>query len=377
MPQSCEIATIGNKMHVLIFVYSVFTSLTLTFSVSTLKCTIWLAFKNYISYSGYVAPTYHTLHHFQITRPLGTSIEYDGCFRFQFIAASDIFRVRFPAESAVQVTMLGCRWSKCHCGSRIIFEPLEFLAYKKDQSYILKSDSMTVYACRRHLLHIIMTMMPCKVPCKLILDQGLCDLGHGSKMMIYDNYENIICDICENYYSGCTTNYFGTALRTDASFTLRIKSDICLSACVRILDYKSSGIISPTISVIFRGDVLKIPALNTVNYIILLSGMCDIEVPIAALETNPPMLGSVLMTPYEVKTVFWGGVLYRCLSQLPPVTWERAAQYCSEAEASLLIIHSSAEYQFLEDNVLQARDTSLLYVGWRREVMCIVCLIYV
>ena len=64
-----EIVIIGNKMHVLIFVYSVFASLTLTFSVSTLNCTILLAFKNYISYSGYIAPTDHTLHDFQITQP--------------------------------------------------------------------------------------------------------------------------------------------------------------------------------------------------------------------------------------------------------------------------------------------------------------------
>ena len=247
--------------------------------------------------------------------------------------------------------------------------------YKKDQSYIQNSDSMTVYACRSYFIHIIMKLIPCKVPCKLIIDQGLCDRAHGSKMVIYDNYENSTCDICENYYSGCT-RIIGTPLKTSASFTLRIKSDICLSACVRIIDYKSSGIISPTMSFIFLGDVLKIPALNTVNYIILLSGMCDIEIPIAALELQPPLFGPVLVTPYEAKTMFWGGVLYRCLSQLPPITWERAAQYCSEAGASLLTIHSSAEYQFLKDNFLQARDTSLLYVGWRREVMCILCMIY-
>ena len=41
-----EIVTIGNQMHGLMFVYSVFVSLTLTFSVSTMNCTIFSAIKN-------------------------------------------------------------------------------------------------------------------------------------------------------------------------------------------------------------------------------------------------------------------------------------------------------------------------------------------
>ena len=371
-----EIVTIGDKMHVLIFVYSTFASLTFTFSVSTLNCSILLAFKNYISYSGYVAPMDHTLHDFQITQILGTSSEYDGCFHFQFIKTSDIFRVRFPAVTAVQVTMFGCWIIPCYCNEYIIFEPPHMHPYRKDLGFIRNSDSMTIYGCRSHTIHIIVKLMPCKVPCKLILGQDFCDRAHGSEMVIYDNYENSTCDICENFYSGCT-GYLGTPLRTDASFTIRIKSAICLSACVRILDYTSSGFISPIMSFIFLGDVLKIPALNSVNYIILLSEMCDIEIPIAAIELHPPLIGAVLVTPHEVKTMFWGGVLYRRLSQLPPVTWKKAAQNCYEAGGSLLTIHSSAEYQFLEDNFLQAHDTSLLYVGWRREVMCFVCMIYV
>ena len=366
-----EIVSVGNKMHVLIFVYSAFASLTLTFSVSTTNCTILLAIKNYISYSGYVAPTDHTLHDFQISQPLGTSFEHDGCFRFQFIAFLDIFRVRFPAETTAYVIRLG----SSHCYEEVIIAPINSPSFPKKSGNIYSIDSMTVYACRNSVINIRMKLLPCTMPCKFILDQGQCDRAHGSKKVIYDNYEHSTCDICKNYYSGCTP-VLGIPLRRNASFTLRIKSDICLSACVRIVDYKSSGSVTPTMSFTIPGDMLTIPALNTVNTIILLTSMCDIEIPFGAIEYNPPVFDIESVTPYEVKTAFWGGVLYRRLSQLPSVTWERAAQSCSEAGGSLLTIHSSAEYQFLEDTFLQARDTSLLYVGWRREVMCIVCKIY-
>ena len=62
------------------------------------------------------------------------------------------------------------------------------------------------------------------------------------------------------------------------------------------------------------------PALNTVNCMLLFSTMCDIEIPTAVIDYNLPMIGMELVTPLEVKTVFWGGVLYRRFSQLPPVT---------------------------------------------------------
>ena len=371
-----EIVTIGNKMHVLIFVYSVFASLTLTFSVSTMNCTILLAFKNYISYSGYVAPTDHTLHDFQITQPLGTSFEHDGCFRFQFITMLDIFRVRFPAGTTAHVTKLGCGPPSCYCDEKVIIAPLDRPIYMKKPGSIHNIDSMTVYACRSSFIIIRMKLMPCTLPCKFVLDQGQCELVYGSNMTLY---ENNTCDICNNYYSGCASGVTRNAiqLRSNASFTLRIKSDICVSACLRIDDARWFGTLLPAMSFRFPGDMLEIPALNTVSLMRIFSTLCDIEMPIAVIDYNLPMTGMELVTPYEVKTVFWGDVLYRRFSQLLPVTWERAAQCCFEAGASLLTTHSSAEYQFLKDNFLQARDTSLLYVGWRREVMCIVCIIYV
>ena len=81
------------------------------------------------------------------------------------------------------------------------------------------------------------------------------------KRMLYDNYEKNTCDICKKYYSGCASGSTknGISLRSNASFTLHIKSDRCVSACIRILHNKWFGTISPAMSFRFPGDMLKCP----------------------------------------------------------------------------------------------------------------------
>ena len=64
------------------------------------------------------------------------------------------------------------------------------------------------------------------------------------------------------------------------------------------------------------------------------------------------------------------------LSQRSPVTSNTAAKLCQEMGTSLLTIHSSTEYQFIEDTFLETLGTSTLYVVVKREVICI-CVLYV
>ena len=77
---------IGTKMHVAIFVYSDFASLSLKFSMSKTNCNILLASKMYISYSGYITPVDDTTHVFHMNQPSKGFLEYDDCFQFQYLA---------------------------------------------------------------------------------------------------------------------------------------------------------------------------------------------------------------------------------------------------------------------------------------------------
>ena len=101
---------------------------------------------------------------------------------------------------------------------------------------------------------------------------------------------------------------------------------------------------------------------------------CIMEIPKAAMYTDHSF-AKQRVTLHMVKTAYWGGVLYYHLSSLPASSWQTAAQSCQDIGAFLLTIYSLTEYRFVQNTFLQSFDSSISYIGLKREVITVINLI--
>ena len=77
---------IGTKIYVAIFVYSVYASLSLKFSMSKADCNILLVSNNYISYSGYITSVDGTPYVLYMSQPSKTCPNMTTVFNSSFLS---------------------------------------------------------------------------------------------------------------------------------------------------------------------------------------------------------------------------------------------------------------------------------------------------
>ena len=216
---------IGTKMHVAIFVYLDFASLSLKFSMSKTNCNILLASKMYISYSGYITPVDDTTHVFHINQPSKGFLEYDDCFQFQFLAFVYKIAIKFPQNTQVLMTTNGFKFdSENHHPCKTDIKALageyhvkntngEYLDRQKIVSFI---KYLNVSECFPNTyMQIRIKWLPCKLPCRYLDLKNKCEIGNAPKMMWPDNV-NDTCDICEKKYALCDS----VLLKNNASIQL-------------------------------------------------------------------------------------------------------------------------------------------------------------
>ena len=373
-----EIISTASTMHVAVFVYYVFASLTLQFSMSTTNCNVFLVSNDYISYSGYVTPLDDTQRVFKIHPHSPDHPAYMECFQLQFIPSLHALEFRLPHAIPVLLTIykailspffvVGChinfqRQIRAYVSKRIYYRSTSI------ETKIHVISSFIVERCKpTHYYKIRFQQLPCKLPC-----QCLTTAKH-SEILWHEN-DNITCDICNHVYTGGMTN-----LKYNISFAIGIKSRKCSSMQLKFMDLETYpyGLSFMTLSIKRDNITITIPDFTGVIDTYIATKTCLPEIPIVALN-----LASGHSTPQKrvteqmLKDVVWRGVVYiPYVSRFSPVTWETAAQSCMKAGLTLLTIHNQAEYQFLKGAFLQTHDMLILYVGLKRQVICL-CFLHI
>ena len=163
-------------------------------------------------------------------------------------------------------------------------------------------------------------------------------------------------------------------MRNNISFPFLIKSATCTSIMMYIKQCNRYKTPSLDLHLNRTNTISRIPDFIAKTGISIYTVSCFVEIPInhiGHLFHNPE--GKELPW-YEVKTVYWSGVLYRRLSQMSrfgpdSVSWEVAARSCLKAGQSLLTVHSMAEFDFVKETFLSNQDTPVVYVGLMRKVI--------
>ena len=369
-----DIISTGSTMHVAVFVYSLFASLTVQFSMATINCSVFLVSREYISYSGYVTPVGASRRLFRINTPSLDQPEYIECFQLQFIPSLHPLKFILPRDMPVLLTIYKAVLSPFFvAGCYIDFQQPKFRAYVSKRMYYRHSSietnihlisSLIIDKCKpTHYFKIRFKPMPCKLPCQHLTTEK------RAGMLWHDN-DTATCDICEHVYKRVDTNF-----RYNFSFAIGIKSSKCSSMHLKLIDLEPYPYGSSFITFSIKRDniIITIPDFRGEIDAYIAIKTCLPEIPLVALNSETghtiPQNG---ITGHILKAVFWDGAVYHPhFSRFSPVTWETAAQSCMKAGMTLLTIHSQAEYHFLKGTFLQTHDMLILYVGLKRQVICL------
>ena len=372
---------IGTKMHVAIFVYSYFASLSLTFSMFKTHCDILLVSKNYITHSGYITSVHGIPRAFYVSQSSKDLTEYDRCFQFQFFEIEDEIIIIFPENTQVLMTTTGFTFYK-HvdrlCGT--VFNELtnQYNARNKNVEYLDRKrivsfmEYMKVFDCLPNTyMQVRLKWLPCKLPCQYLNLEKKCEIGNTPELM-WHHGDNDTCNICVNKYTICDQ----VLLKNNFPMSIDIKPKRCASVDLSIRNRITDRSPAMILALNENNMISRVPDFTRWIYTWVYSDKCVVEIPKATLHINDSNTSPKRWATWDaIKTVYWRDVLYRGLSSQLLVSWEEAAQYCQDIRAFLLTIHSLAEYKFIKEAFLQPYDTSVLYVGLRREVMKVMDLI--
>ena len=365
-----EMISPGKTMHVAIFVYSVFASLSFHFTMSTTDCNALIVSNDWISYSGHITPVDNTLRAFRINK-----MDSDECFQLLFISSLHKVTIILPHYTPAlleicKTNSLGYPFFRCSVhNDQTNYKPYKlerkFYRYTEFESIIHIITSFTVYPCKppQHI-KIRIKQFPCKLPCYYLRAGPACSL-----QIPQDNTVNDTCDVCANRYILCKSEQ----LTDNISFAIGIKSSMCPGVHLELTAGESYayGIPFMTLSIKRDNAIVTIP--DFISYIeaYITSEVCLTEIPIGALLSDVHHKSPENeITRHLMKDVVWNGVVYRPHRfQFFPVNWEAAAQYCLKADMALVTIQSLTEYHFLTKTLLEMHDILTLYVGLKRKVI--------
>ena len=374
--ESTDFEIIGAKILVAIFVYSYFASLSLKFSMASTNCNVLLVTKDFISYSGYITPMDDTPYAFHVNRPskgFSKCKRCTSCFRFQFLEFEHDMVINFPEDTQVMMTTNGFHSNGYHpCRTYIKATTGEYHVKNRNGKYLYRQRIVSsikflkVSDCFPNTyMQIQIEWLPCKLPCRYIDFERKCKIEKAPEMMWHDNDDGT-CNICEKRYALCDLVF----LKSNVSFSIGLHPKRCLSVDLSIGNRKLKGAPTMVLALNKYNMVSRIPGFTRLVYAWVSSNKCVMEIPKAVLHTDDRRMFQNRNNKLDgVKAAYWDDVLYHHLSSLRLVSWEKAARYCHDIGAFLLTIHSLAEYQFIQAAFLQSHDTSVLYVGLKREVM--------
>ena len=367
-----EIIGTSSKMLVSVFEYFILASITLTFAASTKSCNTFLVSDNYISHSGYITPVLGKRNVSQIDKPSHDLLKYHICYRFQFLHMKPSqHRFKFLVSDDVNpmlVTTGNTQLNQYAWRNRCTFymQRLQHRTYFLDnleRKGIFSIKSFEVEFCDGlQYSHLQIMTLPCRIPCPHIVQEKYCHPNNYEPNVGWANSVNTTCDVCENTYIFCKTVRLASSILP----RIRIKSKVCKYASSVMSTYRP---VTLEMTLTFnRTDILSaLSDFKTETNIYLRSTSCVVEIPISAIVSVKTNIYRKT-TPHVVKTFQWGGALYHSMHHQPPVSWEAAAAYCKKFGASLLTIHSQAEYRFVKETFLKTYDVLVLYVGVKRKV---------
>ena len=160
-----EIIVTGYTVHIVVFVYSILSHLTFTFSMSLSDCDVLLVSGKYITYSDNIVPMDDTLRVFEINKSLHDFQKYDKRLRLQFITPVSTYRIIFPHSIPVQIVKYNGQLGLCEDCSfpcPISFEGPPWAFYRTgDRMEIRIIDSFTIEPCSFRYMQIIINRLPC------------------------------------------------------------------------------------------------------------------------------------------------------------------------------------------------------------------------
>ena len=369
-----EIIGTGSKMHVSIFEYILFASITVRFSMSTANCNSFLVGDNHISYSGYITPVYGKYNVFQINQSSQALVGHNICYKFQFIHIKPSrysFRFIFP-DVIPMLVMKGYitlhqkrKNAKCSIDIERQHHQTYWLGTHRFpvEKWVVLFDSFTVESCSPLQYNSVqITTLPCKIPCPVIAQEKYCSMWLKEPNVWWEDNDNITCDICKNFYVFCKD----IDLPSNILPLIRIKSKVCKYASVQMWTEEPSLLI---MTLTFdRNDLFSvISAFKLETDLYISSTLCVVGIPKHALKLVTPNIHQEI-TQRVVKTHEWGGAMYHSVHQHIKASWEEAASYCQESGAFLLTIHSRGEYLFVKKTFLKTYNIVVLYVGLQKKV---------
>ena len=376
-----EIISTGSEMHISVFGYFLYASIALRFWMSTTNCNTFLVGNNHISYSGHIIPVPGKWNVFQINQSSKALLEYNLCYRFQFIHIENLeFRIKFifPEDvNPMQVTMhhIPLHPYAFHSGCSFYEEGQQHRTYLLENTDTLYSNifekkrifslnSFEIEYCNPSMYsHFQIIVLPCKIPCPYFIREKYCISRYlGPSNVVWEDSVNITCDICENVYIFCNE----VRLESNIIPMIKIKSKVCEYATLEL------RISQPNVLLMFialnGSDIVSVEPTFKVNEDLLLQlhvTSCVVEIPVSAMKW--------VRNSFPKKTVatafHWGGALYHTVHQHLEVSWEEAASYCQESGASLLTIHSQTEFQFIKEKLLKTYSVLVLYIGVKKKVI--------
>ena len=360
----------GSKMDVVVFVYSVFASLSVTFVMTTTRCNTLLVHNSFVSYTRYLTPVDHTRRAFEIKTSAQEVIQSNACFRIQLLSFRYLFHFSFPQSiPALVTTMPSLETHRWECGIFLISPHYFWIGNTQSKIRTIASIQVNCTDRSSDLQTVEIKWLPCKIPCTC-LQPRLCP---RSELIVHPNATNT-CDICQfvHIYSNWVR------LKPNSSLNIRMKSNTCPFVALKFRDDNEDGFRSPTFEIALnRSSIIsRTPDFKSSMMITMLPTKCPFEIPLAAIPPSSASaaiygggVSSTKFTRHMVKAAYWRGTLYRRFSRANPVSWDTAAKSCKQAGQFLLTIHSVDEYHFIKETFMQPHDTSVVYVGMKREVM--------
>ena len=132
-----DIISTGKTLHLAVFVYSVFASLSHQFSMSTTNCNVLLVSKHYMSYSGHMTPMDNIRRTFKINY-----MDFDECFQLQFISSLHKVNIILPPYTPVLIKIYQYTLSSYYTfGCNIHYHQGKYRPYTFDRKIIRTYDN--------------------------------------------------------------------------------------------------------------------------------------------------------------------------------------------------------------------------------------------
>ena len=251
----------GSKMDVVVFVYSVFASLSMEFVIAATSCNVLFGLGNSISYTRYISSVDHTRRIFEIKKSALQIFQSNGCLRIQSLTSNYSFQFSFPRSvSALLTTMNSISIPIPGCAIDVI-SPNHFvceLDYLYNKILTMSSIDVNCTKWSSGIENIEIKLLPCKVRCTC-LQPRRCPKFE----VIRRPNDNNACNIYQ--FAQVDSHHLFFRIKPNISVDIRIKSNTCLYVYLwigRNFGFKDEPYITIALN---RNNTIKIPNFNSAH----------------------------------------------------------------------------------------------------------------